>query len=111
MAAWNPSKRAVLWGLGSIGNAVYLNNLALLLRTTNRLGEAKPLMRRALGIDDASHGSDHSNVAGHLNNLAQLLRSTDRFGEAEPLMARAFSPRCELGRALWARASTVLASP
>ena len=40
-----------------------LNNLAQLLQATNRLGEAEPLMRRALAIDEASYGPDHPNVA------------------------------------------------
>ena len=46
-------------------------------------------MRRALGIDEASYGPDHPNVATDLNNLAQLLQATNRLGEAEPLMRRA----------------------
>ncbi len=66
-----------------------LNNLAQLLQATNRLGEAEPLMRRALAIDEASYGPDHPDVAIDLNNLAQLLRATNRLGEAEPLMRRA----------------------
>ena len=32
--------------------ATRLNNLATLLQDTNRLGEAEPLMRRALAIDE-----------------------------------------------------------
>jgi hypothetical protein len=36
--------------------ALALNNLALLLKDTNRLLEAEPLMRRALAIDEASLG-------------------------------------------------------
>ena len=40
-----------------------LNNLAQLLQDTNRLGEAEPLMRRALAIDEKSFGPDHPNVA------------------------------------------------
>jgi Tetratricopeptide repeat/Domain of unknown function (DUF4062) len=51
--------------------------------------EAEPLMRRALGIDEASYGNDHPDVATDLNNLAGLLRATNRLGEAEPLMRRA----------------------
>ncbi len=66
----------------------HLNNLARLLQATNRLGEAEPLMRRALAIDEASYGPDHPRVAIRLNNLAQLLQATNRFGEAEPLMRR-----------------------
>jgi hypothetical protein len=60
-----------------------------LLKATNRLGEAEPLMRRALAIDEQSYGPDHPDVAIHLNNLARLLQATNRLGEAEPLMARA----------------------
>ena len=66
-----------------------LNNLAQLLQATNRLGEAEPLMKRALAIDEKSYGPEHPNVARDLNNLAQLLQATNRLGEAEPLMKRA----------------------
>ena len=65
-----------------------LNNLASLLKATNRLAEAEPLMRRALAIDEASYGSDHTDVARDLNNLASLLFVTNRLAEAEPLMRR-----------------------
>ncbi len=65
-----------------------LNNLATLLQATNRLGEAEPLLRRALAIAEASLGIDHPDVAICLSNLALLLRATNRLGEAEPLMRR-----------------------
>jgi tetratricopeptide (TPR) repeat protein len=68
-----------------------LNNLALLLKATNRLSEAEPLYRRALAIDEASYGSEHPNVAIRLNNLASLLYATNRLSEAEPLMRRALA--------------------
>ena len=58
-----------------------LNNLAQLLQATNRLGDAEPLMRRALAIDEASYGDAHPKVARDLNNLAQLLQATNRLGE------------------------------
>ena len=64
------------------------NNLGQLLQETNRLGEAEPLMRRALEINKASFGEQHPVVAIGLNNLAQLLKETNRLGEAEPLMRR-----------------------
>jgi len=48
-------------------------------------------LRRALAIDEASHGPDHPNVAIHLNNLAQFLKATNRLAEAEPLMRRALA--------------------
>ena len=71
--------------------AIRLNNLAQLLKATNRLEEAEPLMRRALAIDEASFGEDHPDVAIDLNNLAQLLQATNRLEEAEPLMRRALA--------------------
>ena len=71
--------------------ATALNNLAELLRATNRPGEAEPLYRRALAIDERSLGPDHPDVARDLNNLAQLLRATNRPGEAEPLYRRALA--------------------
>jgi tetratricopeptide (TPR) repeat protein len=38
--------------------ATALNNLALLLKATNRLSEAEPLMRRALAIGEKSLGPE-----------------------------------------------------
>jgi tetratricopeptide (TPR) repeat protein len=65
-----------------------LNNLAALLRDTNRLAEAEPLFRRALAIDEKSFGLDHPDVASCLNNLAWLLLNTNRLAEAEPFSRR-----------------------
>jgi Tetratricopeptide repeat len=45
-----------------------------LLKATNRLQEAEPLMRRALRIHEQSYGPDHPDVATGLNNLALLLK-------------------------------------
>ena len=53
------------------------------------MGEAEPLMRRALEISRASFGEHHPAVATCLNNLAQLLQDTNRMEEAEPQMRRA----------------------
>ena len=69
--------------------AVALSNLGLLLQDTNRIGEAEPLIRQALEIEEASYGEHHPTVAIGLNNLAMLLQNTNRIGEAEPLMRRA----------------------
>ena len=71
--------------------ATILNNLAQLLKATNRLEEAEPLMRRALTIEEGSYGAEHPNVARGLNNLALLLKTTNRLEEAEPLMRRALT--------------------
>ena len=65
------------------------NELAQLLQRTNRLGEAEPLMWRALEIDKAAFGEQHPTVATDLNNLAALLLETNRIEEAEPLIWRA----------------------
>jgi tetratricopeptide (TPR) repeat protein len=65
--------------------ATDLNNLALLLKDTNRHSEAEPLFRRALAIDEQSLSPDHPPVATDLNNLAFLLKYTNRHSEAEPL--------------------------
>jgi predicted NACHT family NTPase len=71
--------------------AIRLNNLAGMLRATNRLAEAEPLFRRALSIYEKSFGPDHLQVAITLNNLAELFRATNRLAEAEPLFRRALS--------------------
>ncbi|NOT02579.1 MAG: tetratricopeptide repeat protein, partial [Phycisphaerales bacterium] len=68
--------------------ATLLSNLAQLLKATNRLADAEPLIRRALDIDEKAHGPNHPNVATALNNLAQLLKATNRLADAEPLMRR-----------------------
>ena len=65
------------------------NDLSQLLHRTNRLGEAEPLMRRALDLGESTFGRQHPTVATRLNNLGCLLRDTNRIEEAEPLMWRA----------------------
>ena len=69
--------------------AVASNDLAQLLQHTNRLGEAEPLMRRALEVGEGAFGQQHPTAASLLNNLAILLRNTNRIEEAEPLTRRA----------------------
>jgi tetratricopeptide (TPR) repeat protein len=79
------------FGSGDPNVATRLDNLAGLLRDTNRLAEAEPLMRRALAIDEASFGPHHPNVAIRLNNLAVLLQDTGRLADAEALIRRALA--------------------
>ena len=69
--------------------AIRLNNLAWLLKKTNRQTEAEPFMRRALKIAEGSYGENHPDVVTCLCNLAQLLSATNRHTEAEPMMRRA----------------------
>src|SRR5271166_3158485 len=68
-----------------------MNDLAVWLNNRAEHGEAEPLYRRALAIDEKSFGRDHPNVASRLNNLAGLLRATNRLAEAEPLYRRALA--------------------
>jgi tetratricopeptide (TPR) repeat protein len=94
-AQWNAAeaefKEAQRFVDSEANTATILNNLALLLKDTNRLQEAEPLMRRALAIDEKSYAPEHPNVATDLNNLAQLLQATNRLEEAESLMRRALA--------------------
>ncbi|HYI63792.1 MAG TPA: tetratricopeptide repeat protein [Allosphingosinicella sp.] len=64
---------------------------ATLLHSLARYSEAEPLFRRALAIDEASHGPNHTRTAARLNNLAELLQDTNRLTEAEPLYRRALA--------------------
>ncbi|MCA8992391.1 MAG: tetratricopeptide repeat protein [Planctomycetaceae bacterium] len=68
-----------------------MNEYGLFLTARVRYGEAERWYRRALAIDEASFGPDHSYVAIRLNNLALLLRDTNRLDEAEPLFRRALA--------------------
>ena len=65
-----------------------MSQVGVLLLTKADFCEAERLMRRALRIDEANYGIDHSDVAIDLNNLAMLLQATNRPAEAEPLMRR-----------------------
>ena len=96
LARWKESEeqqRRALAEATALANAkivaVVSNDLAALLLNTNRLGEAEPLVRRALEINESAFGNQHPTVAICLNNLAALLLNTNRLGEAEPLMRRA----------------------
>ena len=71
-AQWNAAEKELLEAQRFVekeqDTATVLNNLADLLKDTNRLSEAEPLMRRALAIDEKSYGPDHPKVAIRLNN-------------------------------------------
>jgi len=64
-----------------------LNNLAQLLKATNRFSEVEPLMRRGLEIEEKSKGKNHPHLAIQLNNLAGFLRATNRPSEARRCIA------------------------
>ena len=65
------------------------NELAQLLQRTGRLGEAEPLLRRALELSESAYSTEYPTVAVYLNNLGILLHATDRIEEAETLIRRA----------------------
>jgi hypothetical protein len=75
-------------GASDPGITGLLDRQASLLLVIAQYEAAEVLFRRALAIDEASHGIDHPDVARDLNNLAQLLQATNRMAEAEPLMRR-----------------------
>ncbi len=99
VAEWGLAEQLVRRGLAiaesghgpdNVDVADGLNNLAELLRATNRLGDAEPLYRRALRIHETSYRVDHPEVAV-MNNLALLLCATNRFEKAESLYRRALT--------------------
>ncbi|MGB3509129.1 MAG: tetratricopeptide repeat protein [Microcoleaceae cyanobacterium] len=53
--------------------------------------EAKPLLQRALAINEKALGADHPHVAISLKNLAALYYSQGKYAEAEPLLQRALA--------------------
>lgn len=79
-----------LWGVGTLAVATLLNNLALILRATNRLVEAEQMFRRAIAIHETA-GNEHPDLAVGLTNLADLLRDTNRVYEAEFLIQKALA--------------------
>jgi hypothetical protein len=64
-----------------------------LLKDTNRLAEAEPLMHRALAIDEAAYGPDDPEVATDLDRLTVLLYKMRGQAEAEPLIRRSLAVR------------------
>lgn len=66
-----------------------MNNLAKLLKDTNRSDLAELLVRRALAIDEGNFSTEHCLIARDLNNLSQLLTDADRLAEAMSLIQRA----------------------
>ena len=65
------------------------NNLALVLRETNRFDEAELLTLRALKIDEANLGPSHPTVANRLGSLAVLHEARGKWSDALPFYAKA----------------------
>jgi tetratricopeptide (TPR) repeat protein len=71
--------------------ATAMNNLAQLLKATDRLDRAKSLMHQALAIDEASFGPAHPSIARDLSNLANLVHACGDQTQAESLLRRALA--------------------
>ncbi len=80
--------------------AIRLNNLAQLLKATNRLAEAEPLMRRALAIVEKSLGADHpqrSDLGSTISPAAAGSRTASHGGRAADAPRAARSTRASYG--------------
>jgi hypothetical protein len=69
--------------------ATALNNLALMLFAQGRPGEAEPLYRRSIAIQEKVLGAQHPDLDRSLDNYAALLRKQGRDGEARTFETRA----------------------
>ena len=58
-----------------------------------RYGDAEPLYKRAIAIDEKALGPDHPDVAIDLNNLAELYHDQGRTAEAKLLLKRVLAIR------------------
>ena len=56
-----------------------------------RSADARPLLERAVAIDEATYGPGHPAVAIRLNNLAQILQDLGQPEQARPLQERALA--------------------
>jgi tetratricopeptide (TPR) repeat protein len=65
------------------------NNLAMMYRAQGRYGEAEPLLKKSIAIDEKALPADHPDLAIWYNNLAELYRAQGRYGKAEPLHKKA----------------------
>jgi tetratricopeptide (TPR) repeat protein len=68
-----------------------LNSLGRVLDVQGRYGEAEPLLKHALAINEQALGPDNPQVAIILNSLAALYRHQGRSNEAVPLLERALT--------------------
>ncbi|KAJ1639406.1 hypothetical protein T492DRAFT_1117215 [Pavlovales sp. CCMP2436] len=71
------------------GNLGLTDSLGRLLQAQGKLGEAEPLLRRALEGREEQLGESHPDTLASVNNLAVLLKAQGKLAEAEPLYRRA----------------------
>ncbi|MET8760861.1 FxSxx-COOH system tetratricopeptide repeat protein [Lentzea sp. NPDC004782] len=71
--------------------SLLLDRAAVFLQTTGRASDARPLLERALAIDEVEHGVDSPEVAAALNNLALVLSTLGFHSDAEVLLRRSLA--------------------
>ena len=71
--------------------AITLSNLGMVMKDLGDAAGAKPLLVRALDIDEKTFGAEHPRVALRLSNLALALREPGDAAGAKPLLERALS--------------------
>ncbi len=69
--------------------AIRLSNLAGVRKDLGEPNEARPLLERALAIDEETFGPEHPYVAIRLSNLALVRLDFGEHEEARPLLERA----------------------
>ena len=75
--------------------AIYFNNVALLYKAQQKLGEARSYYQRAIDIGEKTLGAEHPQVATRLSNLGALLVDMEDFAGAEAAFARARAIRAD----------------
>jgi tetratricopeptide (TPR) repeat protein len=68
-----------------------LDRAGTYLQAQARFTDARPLLERALAIDEAAYGPGHPDVAAALNNFAQILQDLGELEAARPLQERALA--------------------
>jgi tetratricopeptide (TPR) repeat protein len=71
--------------------APMFGTLAEVYYQQSRYGEAEPMYKRMLEIDEQSLGKDHPGYAADLNNLALLYIAQGKCSRAEPLLKQALN--------------------
>lgn len=62
-----------------------MNNLALVLRSQGRYGEAEKMHRSELEVREKVLGPEHPSTLTSISNLAGALRSQGKYDEAETM--------------------------
>ena len=68
-----------------------LNDLAVVYDDQGKYGDAEPLYKRALAVDEKALGPNHPDVARDLINVAAMYDRQGKYGDAERLYKRALA--------------------